>query len=135
MAKRKEFVPPTAEQVTEYAASCGYLISAGDFMHFYESNDWKDSNDRPIKNWKLKLRQVWFRNARKLEPVDGAPEGYETFYAMQGGTAVRATRWKDGKPYSDNGLNADLILQREYERQCGNVPEPGPEPRASRTGY
>ena len=115
--KTAKFTPPTPQEVFAYAYSNGYLIEPERFIDFYEANNWKDSRDKPIKNWKLKMRMNWFRNARKLEPVEGAPEGYEYWYATQDGKYYYPDRWKRGKPYSKDGLVTDLILQEQYKAE------------------
>ena len=50
--KRKRFIPPTQEEVEEYAKEKGYTVfSAERFIAYYESNGWKVGRN-PMKNWR-----------------------------------------------------------------------------------
>lgn len=63
---KKEFTPPTLEEVKAYFKSEGYSESLAEtFFKGYDVNDWKDSNEKPIKNWKQKAIQVWFKHNEK----------------------------------------------------------------------
>ena len=76
--KEKEgFVPPTLEEVLEYAreqnnfAGCGGFActpeQAEEFWSYYESQGWRIGNDSntPIRDWKPKLRQ-WHIKAKQV---------------------------------------------------------------------
>lgn len=64
---KPSFVPPTLEMVKEYFKSEGYTEdSAIKFHKGYSSNDWKDSNDKPVKAWKMKAINVWFKEPHKI---------------------------------------------------------------------
>jgi phage replication O-like protein O len=66
--KRKKFIPPTEEQVIRYFLENGYLESAAKKAHaYYEAGDWKDSQGKPVKNWKQKMRGVWFEDKNKKQ--------------------------------------------------------------------
>lgn len=49
------FTPPTLDEVYAYITENGYHVDAKRFIEFYEAGDWKDSNGKPVKNWKQKL--------------------------------------------------------------------------------
>ena len=71
------FVPPTLEEVLEYAreqnsfAGCGGFActpeQAEEFWSYYESQGWRIGNDSntPIRDWKPKLRQ-WHIKAKQM---------------------------------------------------------------------
>lgn len=71
------FVPPTLEEVLEYAreqnnfAGCGGFActpeQAEEFWSYYESQGWRIGNDSntPIRDWKPKLRQ-WHIKAKQV---------------------------------------------------------------------
>ncbi|MBR2310518.1 MAG: hypothetical protein IKA47_08320 [Oscillospiraceae bacterium] len=61
--KRKRFVPPTLEELTQYIRENGYAVNPRQFMDYYESNGWRVSRN-PMKDWKATVRR-W--NSR--EPV------------------------------------------------------------------
>jgi hypothetical protein len=64
---KKEFVPPTVDDVISYFSQNGYSTeAAGKAFRFYESGDWHDSNGKKIKNWKQKMNGVWFKEEHKL---------------------------------------------------------------------
>ena len=53
---RKPFQPPTVQEVRDYILARGlWRVNPEKFVRFYEANDWRDSNDKPIKVWKLKV--------------------------------------------------------------------------------
>ena len=49
--KKKQFVPPTLEEVKAYVIEKGYRFDAEAFYSFYESNGWKVGKN-PMKSWK-----------------------------------------------------------------------------------
>lgn len=64
---RKRFVKPTAEQVSEFAASIGHpSFSAAHFIDYYESNGWKVGRN-PMKDWKATVRNWCRKESPRLE--------------------------------------------------------------------
>jgi hypothetical protein len=62
---RKEFVPPTYEEVVEYAKSRGREDLAKVFYDGYSVADWYDSKGKKVLNWKQKFIMVWENNTPK----------------------------------------------------------------------
>jgi hypothetical protein len=62
---RKEFVPPTYEEVLEYAKSRGREDLAKVFYDGYSVADWHNSYGKKITNWKQTFIQVWENNNTK----------------------------------------------------------------------
>ncbi len=56
---RKKFIPPTIKEVIAYVQEKDLNVDVGKFMGYYETTNWRDKNDRPIRNWKGKLVSVW----------------------------------------------------------------------------
>jgi hypothetical protein len=57
----RPFKPPTEAQVADYAAGLGLPdppAAARQFIACY-APAWRDTFGRPVRNWKLKFRQVW----------------------------------------------------------------------------
>jgi len=57
----RAFKPPTEAQVADYAAGLGLTdppAVARRFIACY-APAWRDTFGRPVRNWKLKFRQVW----------------------------------------------------------------------------
>lgn len=52
---RKEFVPPTYEEVLEYAKSRGREDLARKFFDYFDTGDWIDSKGNKVRNWKQKF--------------------------------------------------------------------------------
>lgn len=50
-----KFVPPTLEEVTEYAKSRGREDLARKFLEYYTAGNWVDSNGKKVRNWKQKF--------------------------------------------------------------------------------
>lgn len=68
--KRKEtkIVIPTLEEVLAYFEEHKYKKSEAEkAYHFYNNRNWFDSNNRPVKNWKLKMQEVWFKEENKIK--------------------------------------------------------------------
>lgn len=62
----KATINPTLEEVKAFFKEKGYSEDiAVTFYEGYSINDWKDSKDKPIKNWKQKAIQVWFKPEHK----------------------------------------------------------------------
>ena len=53
--KRKEFIPPTLEEVTAYAEERGRVDLAKKFFDYFEAGNWHDSEGKPVKAWKQKF--------------------------------------------------------------------------------
>lgn len=53
--KRKKFIPPTLEEVTEYAKKRGVPDLAEKFFDYFSVGHWIDSKGEPVKNWKQKF--------------------------------------------------------------------------------
>ena len=67
---KKKFIPPTLEEVEIYFTEKGFSHSlASRFHEYYESANWHDSKDKPVRNWKQKAIGVWFKKENK-EPEE-----------------------------------------------------------------
>lgn len=79
-----EFIPPTLGEVKQYFLEKGYSPSKGEqAFNYYDSNDWKDKNNKQVMNWKMKM-QLWFKpedkiNVSQLKFEVDNPEQYEGF--------------------------------------------------------
>lgn len=63
-----KYIAPTLKEIQEYIKLKGYNVDATKFYEYYSSNDWKDKNNKQVKNWKLKLL-VWRDNAVSSTPI------------------------------------------------------------------
>lgn len=61
---RKEFVPPTYEEVLEYARSRGREDLARKFFDYFDTGEWIDSKGNKVRNWKQKFI-TWESNNEK----------------------------------------------------------------------
>ena len=68
--KKKVFVPPTLDEVKVFFRDNGYSeeIAIRSFKH-YEDNDWKDTYNNKVLNWKSKMRNNWFKDQYKIQEV------------------------------------------------------------------
>jgi hypothetical protein len=79
-----EFIAPTLGEVKQYFIEMGYSPSKGEqAFNYYDSNDWKDKNNKQVMNWKMKM-QIWFKpedkiDVSKLKFEVESPEQYEGF--------------------------------------------------------
>lgn len=68
--KGKDIVNPSLQEVEDYFKDKGYRLEiARKAYHYYNENQWKDSNGNRVKNWKQKMIGVWF----KPENLDTTP--------------------------------------------------------------
>lgn len=52
---RKEFVPPTLDDVKKYVLDKSLSVSAEQFYNYFTEGNWIDSKGNKVKNWKQKL--------------------------------------------------------------------------------
>jgi hypothetical protein len=64
--KKPEFIPPTEDEFIEYFRVNSYNtdIAKRAFKGYSESG-WKDSQGKPVLNWKQKCQHVWFKPEHK----------------------------------------------------------------------
>ena len=70
--KQKQNVSPTLDEVTQYFYENGIDTAIGkEAFDYYEAGNWHDSQGKPVKNWKQKMRGVWFKNnsAKKVKSI------------------------------------------------------------------
>ncbi len=64
--KKGRFVPPTKQEVIDYFVENGYREDvATEAWMYYQEGDWHDKNGDKVKNWKQKMRGVWFKSETK----------------------------------------------------------------------
>lgn len=63
--KKSDFLPPTIEEVKKYIEEKKYNIDPVYFFEYYSADGWRDKNNKPIKNWKLKAF-TWHKNNSKV---------------------------------------------------------------------
>lgn len=49
------FVPPTVEEVEEYARSRNSKVDPKRFWEYYNAGEWKDAKGQPVKSWKQRF--------------------------------------------------------------------------------
>jgi hypothetical protein len=66
--EKKVIYTPTIDEVELYFTDNGYTKeSAIKAFHYYEENNWKDSRNNQVKNWKQKMQGVWFKDENKIK--------------------------------------------------------------------
>lgn len=68
-AKRESipFIKPTLQEFIDYFLENGFSEDlATRAWKSYDSNDWHDSVGKPVKNWKQKCQNNWFRPENKI---------------------------------------------------------------------
>ena len=53
--KKKEFVPPTLEEVKDYVSEKNLKVNAEQFYNYFTEGNWIDSKGNKVKSWKQKL--------------------------------------------------------------------------------
>jgi hypothetical protein len=65
---RKQFVPPTLDEVKAYFLENGYAEETAIRAHeYYTTGNWKDSKGHKVLNWKQKMISVWFKEQNKIQ--------------------------------------------------------------------
>lgn len=65
--KKKEFIPPTLQEVIDYKTAKNLDFDAEDFYSYYTNMDWKDKFGSPVLNWKSKILNVWCKNKKEQD--------------------------------------------------------------------
>lgn len=65
---KKEFMPPTQEEVTDYILEKKLVIDPYKFIDWYTKTDWKDNQGNQIKNWKNKAIN-WDSREKEKNPA------------------------------------------------------------------
>ena len=53
--KSKQFVPPSVDEVKEYCRQRKSGVDPVRFWEYFDTGGWKDSEGKPVRNWKQKL--------------------------------------------------------------------------------
>lgn len=102
--QKKEFEPPKVEEVIKYFEEKGYKKEAAiKAFNFYEANEWKDSNDKPVVSWKQKMVGAWFKTENE-KPIQNDVCPY---------TPAELTRFRKLRD-SDLGLPTSFDKKWEY---------------------
>jgi hypothetical protein len=65
---KKRIYIPTLPEVELYFQENGYTKdSAVKAFYYYQENNWKDSRNNQVKNWKQKMQGVWFKEENKIK--------------------------------------------------------------------
>ena len=65
---KKRVYIPTMPEVELYFKDNGYTRdSAVKAFNYYAENNWKDSRNNQVKNWKQKMQGVWFKEENKIK--------------------------------------------------------------------
>jgi hypothetical protein len=65
VSTKKNFQPPTVEDVKAYCEESGHAVNAESFVDFYESKGWMVGKNR-MKDWKAAVRN-WSRSEKRRE--------------------------------------------------------------------
>lgn len=69
--KEKKFTPPTADDVAAYVADRKLVIDPKMFFDYFTAGKWKDSEGKPVKNWKQKAL-TWDSHERQRRTLAAA---------------------------------------------------------------
>ncbi len=93
------FTPPSFIDFQDYCKENGFLNIAERAFKGYSENDWKDSKDNPVLNWKSKLQNVWFNDSNRDKKTEAKPiiENDKVYY-----------RWKDDA----SGIRREILKEK-----------------------
>lgn len=69
---RRDFIPPTIEEVKAYIVEHNYSVDPVQFFNYYNESGWKDARGNPVRNWKQKII-TWHGRAKKDAQKDTRP--------------------------------------------------------------
>jgi len=70
-SKVKDVVDPTLDEVKSYFIENGYTsLSAEKAYKYYDTGKWHDSKGNKVKNWKMKMQSVWFKDENAIKVSD-----------------------------------------------------------------
>ena len=70
--KQVNNIPPTSDEFYAFCLENGFEHIAKKAFDYYSANDWKDNQNKKVKNWKLKLQSVWFDENKNPKPSNNA---------------------------------------------------------------
>jgi hypothetical protein len=66
--ENKVIYTPLLDEVITYFIENGFTKdSAVKAFNYYSENNWKDSRNNQVKNWKQKMQGVWFKEENKIK--------------------------------------------------------------------
>lgn len=68
---KKRFAPPKLDNINAYIAEKGLIVNGQVFLDYFTAGNWKDSEGKPVKNWKQKLI-TWDERDRRKRTIDAA---------------------------------------------------------------
>lgn len=71
-SRKKAFVPPTVEEVSEYVREKGYQVDPERFVDFYQSKNWYVGKNKMV-DWKAAVRN-WAKNRKTQTPPNRNPK-------------------------------------------------------------
>ena len=79
--RRKQFTPPSLEEVKAYCKEKELSVDAEFFYNYYTKTDWIDSKGEPVRNWKSRAITWSLKNKDKVAPApkvseEPLPENY-----------------------------------------------------------
>lgn len=67
VSAKKQFIPPTLQEVQQFFKDNDYQITAGKkAFDYYTDGNWTDKSGTPVVNWKQKMRANWFKDEYKI---------------------------------------------------------------------
>lgn len=121
--KYKTFVKPLPEEIEAYCLSQGHFVNGNEVYDYYErvskarkkTEIWVDKNGTQIRDWKMKLKNVWCKPTNKLQKRDKAPKGFEYFFVSIDGKLYFPDTWKDGRPKSED-FTVNRALNNKFNK-------------------
>lgn len=72
---KKEFTPPTLEEIQQYCKERKNNVDPKKFFDYYEADNWIDSKGNPVRNWKQKVITWEGRNGGKTDEGSNGDTG------------------------------------------------------------
>ena len=80
---KKEFTPPTLEEVESYCEERNNNVDPKRFFDYYEANNWRDGNGKQVKSWKQKMIANWETNSNQPKKKTREQEFQEQLERMR----------------------------------------------------
>lgn len=69
-----QYVYPSYDEICSFFIENGYSKELADKFYTHYQPDWKDSNNKLVKDWKKKAKVVWFKESNKTNNGSNKPK-------------------------------------------------------------
>lgn len=65
--EEERMVPPSPDSIKKFGLENGYNLDGYKIFDYYNDKNWKDSKGNKVKDWKKKIKTIWFKPEYKIQ--------------------------------------------------------------------